>query len=154
MQLCQFFFLPVSYLQDHRQRNDGHRRNEDHCCSKSSLFRYDYRSLSLCQSKSISQGTISPLGWAVVWMVSAIFLFLRTNRVIIPSRGEDEAIKHARKGGDFLMCFVVSDAITVPIMWCFIFQSPWILPSLSFSLICPHINMKKQQHVACVPKRK
>lgn len=58
----------------------------------------NYRSLSLCQSTSIQQGTIYPLGWAVVWMGSASFLFLRTNRVIIPSRREDEAIKHAREG--------------------------------------------------------
>lgn len=121
-----------------QMRDDGHRRNEDHRCFKSSPFWYDYRSLSLCQSTCISQGTIYPLGWAVVWMVSASFLFLRTNRVIIPSRGKDEAIKHARKGGFFLMCFVVSDAITVPIMWCFIFQSPWILPSLSLSLSYTH----------------
>lgn len=48
-------------------------------------------------------------------MVSASFLFLRTNRLIIPSRKRDEAVKHEERRG-LLMCGVVSDAITAPIM--------------------------------------
>lgn len=113
--------------------DDGHDRNREHLSFKSFIS-----SLSQCQCTSMSQGTICPLEWAVFWMVSASVLFLRTNRVIIPSKGEDGAIKHARKGGDFLMCFVVSDAITAPIMWCLIFQSPWSLLALCLSL--PYVH--------------
>lgn len=130
--------------------DDGHDRNREHLSFKSFIS-----SLSQCQRTSMSQGTIYPLEWAVFWMVSASVLFLRTNRVIIPSKGEDGAIKHARKGGDFLMCFVVSDAITAPIMWCLIFQSPWSLLSLCLSLPYVHTYTGRSGSAeACVPKSK
>lgn len=90
---------------------------------------------------SYHRGQSTRLGWAVVSVVSASFLFLRTNRIIIPSRGED-----------FLMCFVVSDAITVAIMWSFIFWSPWILPSLSLSLMHTHETIKAFS--MCAKKKK
>lgn len=103
-------------------------------------------------------GAIDPLGRTVVWMAAASFLFLRTNRVIIPSREEDEAIKHAREGRGFLMRSVVWDAITAPIMRCFIFHPPpptrlgGICPRFLFPL--PHTCGEKQQHVACCAKEK
>lgn len=56
-------------------------------------------SISASEHVHVAGGAVYPPGRAVVSMVSASSLSLRTNRAIIPSRREDGAIKHAREGG-------------------------------------------------------
>lgn len=130
--------------------DDGHDRNREYLSFKSFIS-----SLSQCQCTSMSQGTICPLEWAVFWMVSASVLFLRTNRVIIPSKGEDGAIKHARKGRglfNVLRCFRCNYSAYHVMPYLSVSMEP--TRALPFSPLCAHVHGKKWKHGACVPKSK
>lgn len=132
------------------------RRKENHRRFKSSppILIWLQVSITVSEHIHITRGNLTLWdGLLSEWFLPG-FLFLRTNRVIIPSREEDEAIKHARereREGIFnaLRCLGCNYSAHHVMLYLSVSMDSALTFPLSRS--CTHTQGKTE---ACVPKQK